>query len=198
MNVASLIWVLFYWCPGAIGLSFHNNNEKKRDFVCLGRVGTRVVMLICTRWEKQLTFRMGNFQKSFDAMGSCWSELEYMELVQRIPWRWWKLQHLCCEERLRELGLFSLEKRMLQGDLSAAFSTWREHINRRGTDFHMQLDSDRTRGNGFKLKEERFKSDVRKKFFTQRAVRPWHCCPESAPSLKTFKARLDGALTNLS
>jgi len=42
--------------------------------------------------------------------------------------------------------------------------------------------------------------DVRKKFFTLRVVEPWHRLPRevvNAPSLGTFQARLDGALSNL-
>ncbi|KFR09517.1 hypothetical protein N306_08014, partial [Opisthocomus hoazin] len=54
--------------------------------------------------------------------------------------------------------------------------------------------------NGFKLKEGRFRLGIRKKFFTVRVVRHWNRLPReaaSAPSLAMFKARLDGALSNL-
>ncbi|KFP98910.1 hypothetical protein N330_04338, partial [Leptosomus discolor] len=54
--------------------------------------------------------------------------------------------------------------------------------------------------NGLKLNESRFRLDIRKKFFTMRVVRHWNRLPReavAAPSLAVFKARLDGALSNL-
>ncbi|KFR16875.1 hypothetical protein N306_02956, partial [Opisthocomus hoazin] len=54
--------------------------------------------------------------------------------------------------------------------------------------------------NGFKLKEGRFRLDIRKKLFTMRVVKHWNRLPREAvdaPSLEVLKARLDGALSNL-
>jgi len=59
---------------------------------------------------------------------------------------------------------------------------------------------DKTRSNGIKLWEGRFRLDIREKFLTMRVVKPWHRLPREvvdAPSLETFQARLDGALSNL-
>jgi len=64
----------------------------------------------------------------------------------------------------------------------------------------MLAGRDRTRGNGFKMKEGRFRLDIRKTFFTVGVVRHWGRLPREAvdaPSLAVFKARLDGALSNL-
>ena len=55
------------------------------------------------------------------------------------------------------------------------------------------MDSDRTRGNGFKLRQGRCRLDIKRKFFTLRVPRE----VVDVPSLEAFKARLDVALGSL-
>ncbi|KAK4812301.1 hypothetical protein QYF61_014087 [Mycteria americana] len=128
-------------------------------------------------------------------------DMDLVEWVQRRATKMIRgMEHLSYEERLRELGLFSLEKRRLWGDLIAAFQYLRKVFgdNKKvlgvkstwGQMFFCRACSDRTRGNGFKLKEGRVRLHIRKKFFIMMVVKHWNRLPREvveAPSVETFK-----------
>ena len=101
---------------------------------------------------------------------------------------------------MRDLALFSLEKRRLWEDLIIALQYLEGAYMQEGDWFFTRSDSDRTKGNGFKLKEGRFRLGIRKKFFTLRVVSHWNRLHREVLDclfLKVFKTRLYGTPGNL-
>ena len=99
----------------------------------------------------------------------------------------------CDGERLREAGLFGLEKRRLRGDLLALCNDLKGGCVRWGRPL-LPGNSRRTRGDGLTLCQGRFRLAVRDNSFCQRAVRQWHSCPGSGGVTEVSQGRGDVAL----
>lgn len=122
-------------------------------------------------------------------------DISLLESIQRratklIP----SLKRLSYEDRLKDLNMFSVERRMLRGDLIQVYKLF-SGLDNLDPNIFFSLNTDNaTRGHNFKIKKESCKLDIRKHFFSNRVVSSWNDLPQhvvNSSSLDIFKRLLD-------
>ena len=104
------------------------------------------------------------------------------------------------KERLLELGMCSLTKRRVRGDMIAVFQYLRGCPKEEGVKLFPKAPEGRTRSNGWKLVKERSNLELRRNFLTVGTINQWKNLPPevvNVPTLEAFKKRLGNHLSEM-
>ena len=127
-------------------------------------------------------------------------DLVMLEKVQRRATRLVsELKRLDYETRLKELNMFSLDRRYKRGDMIEVYKIFSGLDDLKLEDFFV-IDNDGRRGHSRKLKVKSARLDIRKFSFSVRIVSLWNKLSEetvSCKSLDSFKKHLDRDMNNL-
>ena len=125
-----------------------------------------------------------------------------IDLIEKVQARATKvipgMKGLSYEQRLRVMKLPSLQYRRKRGDLIEVYKYVNGHYNV-NSNLLCKDTSRRTRGHAHKLTKRSCNLNVRQNFFSFRVVNTWNNMPSyvvEAPSLNSFKARLDKHFEN--
>ena len=128
--------------------------------------------------------------------------MNMLEVVQRRATRMIPaLRRLEYRDRLKELDMFSFERRCLRGDMIELYKMFSDSDYVDVGVFFILEEENRTRGHHeWKIKKHGCRLDIRKYFFSHRVVDFWNALPErvvNSTSLNMFKSRLDRHMSDM-